>query len=100
QSVSLVVHGYCPMPLIPDRFALFFFQAEDGIRDFHVTGVQTCALPISTRGQIVIPAHIRNKLGLKPGTKFAVYDLDGKVVLVPRSEERRVGKEWRPLWAS
>src|SRR5690606_40446762 len=25
----------------------FFFQAEDGIRDFHVTGVQTCALPIS-----------------------------------------------------
>src|SRR5690606_40981429 len=27
----------------------FFFQAEDGIRDFHVTGVQTCALPISPR---------------------------------------------------
>src|SRR5690606_39453212 len=27
----------------------FFFQAEDGIRDFHVTGVQTCALPISLR---------------------------------------------------
>src|SRR5207302_5528641 len=26
----------------------FFFQAEDGIRDFHVTGVQTCALPILT----------------------------------------------------
>src|SRR5690606_19106440 len=26
---------------------LFFFQAEDGIRDFHVTGVQTCALPIT-----------------------------------------------------
>src|SRR5690606_40957712 len=30
-------------------FCLFFFQAEDGIRDFHVTGVQTCALPISSR---------------------------------------------------
>src|SRR5690606_40652702 len=30
----------------PLRFRLFFFQAEDGIRDFHVTGVQTCALPI------------------------------------------------------
>src|SRR5690606_40680676 len=30
-------------------FAIFFFQAEDGIRDFHVTGVQTCALPISQR---------------------------------------------------
>src|SRR5690606_40768067 len=27
-------------------FLSFFFQAEDGIRDFHVTGVQTCALPI------------------------------------------------------
>src|SRR5690606_40694634 len=29
----------------PER-VYFFFQAEDGIRDFHVTGVQTCALPI------------------------------------------------------
>src|SRR6266511_6082922 len=30
-------------------FLFFFFQAEDGIRDFHVTGVQTCALPILER---------------------------------------------------
>src|SRR5207302_3930022 len=30
-------------------FFVFFFQAEDGIRDFHVTGVQTCALPICLR---------------------------------------------------
>src|SRR5690606_40757539 len=30
-------------------FVFFFFQAEDGIRDFHVTGVQTCALPILDR---------------------------------------------------
>src|SRR5256885_8036161 len=29
----------------------FFFQAEDGIRDYKVTGVQTCALPIYARGQ-------------------------------------------------
>src|SRR6266850_5829178 len=29
------------------RFLFFFFQAEDGIRDYKVTGVQTCALPIS-----------------------------------------------------
>src|SRR6266511_2491674 len=29
------------------RVAFFFFQAEGGIRDCHVTGVQTCALPIS-----------------------------------------------------
>src|SRR5690606_41208306 len=34
---------------VPAAFgACFFFQAEDGIRDFHVTGVQTCALPILT----------------------------------------------------
>src|SRR5438034_1623976 len=32
-----------------DSFMFFFFQAEDGIRDHCVTGVQTCALPISTR---------------------------------------------------
>src|SRR5690606_39604802 len=31
----------------------FFFQAEDGIRDFHVTGVQTCALPISGGGEMM-----------------------------------------------
>src|SRR3990170_2269179 len=31
-------------------FFFFFFQAEDGIRDDLVTGVQTCALPISSRG--------------------------------------------------
>src|SRR5207302_4604039 len=33
-------------PRCQSRLVLFFFQAEDGIRDFHVTGVQTCALPI------------------------------------------------------
>src|SRR5690606_39727290 len=32
--------------LVSIYFFFFFFQAEDGIRDFHVTGVQTCALPI------------------------------------------------------
>src|SRR5690606_40441565 len=32
----------------------FFFQAEDGIRDFHVTGVQTCALPILHRHYIAM----------------------------------------------
>src|SRR5690606_40906188 len=31
-----------------------FLQAEDGIRDFHVTGVQTCALPISDTGKIAM----------------------------------------------
>src|SRR5256885_8951868 len=33
------------------RRFFFFFQAEDGIRDYKVTGVQTCALPISPRGK-------------------------------------------------
>src|SRR5256885_11220705 len=32
------------------RGSVFFFQAEDGIRDYKVTGVQTCALPISMMG--------------------------------------------------
>src|SRR5690606_39729827 len=36
----------------------FFFQAEDGIRDFHVTGVQTCALPILLRGQPGVRAGV------------------------------------------
>src|SRR6266496_5847548 len=40
-------------------FSLFFFQAEDGIRDLYVTGVQTCALPIygeRPRGRLLPPA--------------------------------------------
>src|SRR5690606_38153882 len=41
----------------------FFFQAEDGTRDFHVTGVQTCALPISMGRFSASLAHeIRNPL--------------------------------------
>src|SRR6266508_5301997 len=35
--------------------SFFFFQAEDGIRDGHVTGVQTCALPISLLGKAAVP---------------------------------------------
>src|SRR2546421_1092264 len=38
--------------LVPRQGAFFFFQAEDGIRDLIVTGVQTCALPISSHDQI------------------------------------------------
>src|SRR6266446_5471622 len=36
----------------------FFFQAEDGIRDYKVTGVQTCALPISRTQTRTAPAHL------------------------------------------
>src|SRR6266511_5258499 len=41
-------------------FVFFFFQAEDGIRDFHVTGVQTCALPISTASGDTARARARS----------------------------------------
>src|SRR5690625_1532579 len=37
------------------NYLCFFFQAEDGIRDGHVTGVQTCALPISSGRVLVLP---------------------------------------------
>src|SRR5690606_41016637 len=47
------------LPIFADSF--FFFQAEDGIRDFHVTGVQTCALPISPP----VP-DVSRSAGLKP----------------------------------
>src|SRR5690606_36913358 len=66
QSVGWPVQ-FTVAPSIRAPFFLFFFQAEDGIRDFHVTGVQTCALPISRShtpqgephmSRIAIPADI------------------------------------------
>src|SRR5690606_40216542 len=92
--------------LCTESVIFFFFQAEDGIRDFHVTGVQTCALPISgtvahsTDGEV---AARRMAVGM-------VLVLAALLVYVPwrsvgkyhhyrgmrpdiRSEERRVGKE-------
>src|SRR5256885_8939930 len=44
------VSGYhvCHGDWFEDTYCYFFFQAEDGIRDYKVTGVQTCALPILT----------------------------------------------------
>src|SRR5690606_39539424 len=73
----------------------FFFQAEDGIRDFHVTGVQTCALPISVKKVLVAS-------GVDIAKEFylgmAVDRATGSPVLIAssqRSEERRVGKGYR-----
>src|SRR5437016_14405734 len=96
-------------------FVVFFFQAEDGIRDWSVTGVQTCALPISAAGPP----------GASPGGVWAGWTTGGGSVwgaragrggLVraapqaaqkcacgrcsTRSEERRVGKECRSRWAA
>src|SRR5256886_15211364 len=42
---------------------VFFFQAEDGIRDLTVTGVQTCALPISDRQVAVVTQEHREYFG-------------------------------------
>src|SRR6266700_7366247 len=51
-------------------FFFFFFQAEDGIRDFHVTGVQTCALPISG-GRLVIVDSQADAASQLPATENA-----------------------------
>src|SRR5690606_14172860 len=49
--------------------AFFFFQAEDGIRDFHVTGVQTCALPISTTtiSNFLLRCNQKFRVMVRPG---------------------------------
>src|SRR5437660_12910930 len=74
----------------------FFFQAEDGIRDGHVTGVQTCALPISALSPIQVGKAggrgCRANRALGPGVREPVA-VGGR-----RSEERRVGKECRCRW--
>src|SRR5438034_9118277 len=66
----------------------FFFQAEDGIRDHCVTGVQTCALPIS----VPITQAARSA---RPPTASSTDGLSKWHLRAPRSEERRVGKECR-----
>src|SRR5690606_39788026 len=99
----------------------FFFQAEDGIRDFHVTGVQTCALPISlvtaaAQREMIIPSLIPIVFTVVVGL-ISVQALGGLLIGVivvgfffavlmtagggawDRSEERRVGKERRVPWA-
>src|SRR5205823_9360701 len=96
---------------------VFFFQAEDGIRDKLVTGVQTCALPILVEAaQVVALTMLRARLGadaaarlrlglvmgLLEGGPSAVrtarqLNLEGHVL---RSEERRVGKECRTRWSA
>src|SRR3989454_4532068 len=51
-------------------FVFFFFQAEDGIRDYKVTGVQTCALPISTSDS----AFIVQPTGLNPRGEYFLLE--------------------------
>src|SRR3712207_6886908 len=97
-----------------------FFQAEDGIRDHCVTGVQTCALPIYGMNALVLiptynerdnlPLIVRGVLA-HADTRVMVIDdgsPDGTGALADqlaeefgrrRSEERRVGKECRSRWS-
>src|SRR5699024_11823940 len=92
-----------------------FFQAEDGIRDRNVTGVQTCALPIflicdepTTALDVTIQAQILDLIRhlqeeLKMTVIYITHDLGVvanvadrvAVMYAGRSEERRVGKECR-----
>src|SRR5947209_17619925 len=69
---------------------MFFFQAEDGIRDIGVTGVQTCALPISNR-----PRKCCNPWSIRRGPRALKRATSRTPCSAMRSEERRVGKERR-----
>src|SRR5687767_15949281 len=85
----------------------FFFQAEDGIRDKLVTGVQTCALPISEDEQfgVLADAVSEGLVRLVGLSEVGIEEIERARRVVPivsvqnrynvRSEERRVGKECR-----
>src|SRR5258708_11780461 len=91
----------------------FFCQAEDGIRDDLVTGVQTCALPISAKSleEFVAAYGVRSLVvrseSIAPELASALTRLRFQGVRVyplpefymKRSEERRVGKECRSRWS-
>src|SRR5439155_6844489 len=86
DNTLLVINERTPSP--PCNL-IFFFQAEDGIRDGHVTGVQTCALPICPLGKPPIRAVPRGPTPNSPRPSS----------MSARSEERRVGKECRSRWS-
>src|SRR2546429_1356434 len=74
----------------------FFFQAEDGIRDVAVTGVQTCALPILHR----LTEEFRTRDPEQALAAAAARVVDwASGTRIGRSEERRVGKECRSRWS-
>src|SRR2546429_3404021 len=100
--------------IAPAQCWFFFFQAEDGIRDVAVTGVQTCALPILRRSPTCAWPKMEEKMRAGIGqaqvgerrmllneaetqaTALVAYLEAGGGI---RSEERRVGKECRSRWS-
>src|SRR5690554_8066081 len=76
------------------RRALFFFQAEDGIRDADVTGVQTCALPISlsTSSSFSNSSKVVSSIGPTMAARTCAANSGLYSSASSRSEERRVGK--------
>src|SRR5205085_8877911 len=90
-----VMHGFL--------IFFFFFQAEDGIRDLTVTGVQTCALPIfaiAARHEASAASGVNgNQSDNSKQDAGAVYVFTrANATWSQRSEERRVGKECRSRW--
>src|SRR5256885_8253024 len=88
----------------------FFFQAEDGIRDYKVTGVQTCALPICQELADDRWARFAPSTKARPGAVRRTPQRSAERRAGPRhgpvisgrsrrSEERRVGKECRSRWS-
>src|SRR5438876_7588590 len=88
----------CKVGVLFFVFFFFFFQAEDGIRDGRVTGVQTCALPISLRNDNYFSEmnHVRTER--RPVQPREWVDYRSRAT-PERSEERRVGKECRSRWS-
>src|SRR5262249_58167693 len=92
--------------------SFFVFQAEDGIRDWSVTGVQTCALPIYGRHLAACEEGVvrvwdwehRQPVHALPGHEYhsipVAFRPDGRHLATggSRSEERRVGEEGRCRW--
>src|SRR5688500_19140021 len=88
-------HEYCI--IIGTFYFVFFFQAEDGIRYYKVTGVQTCALPILRNMRSIgidLTPWIRKGLLRFDATRPTFHGLEMHLLRM-RSEERRVGKECR-----
>src|SRR5699024_11618528 len=78
------------------HYSFFFFQAEDGIRDRNVTGVQTCTLPISQQ-QHADAAEDAGRIAIRQPAPDRRHERNHQRPRrhEERSEERRVGKECR-----